>query len=247
LNSFPGDPAYDLSGRRALIFGAAGGIGRASAEVMGSLGAELVLADIAGVDALAVALQTRGVEARAIGCDVRSRGEIEHAVAEAGPIDIMVYLSAVCPWDDWGEPGWDDVFDDVIAVNLRGALTAARAAMPAMTARRWGRIVLVGSLAGKTGGLIAGAHYTASKGGMHAAVKWLAQRGGPDNVLVNGVAPASTATPMMEGKNVDLGRIPLRRMSQPEEIAWPIAFLCSDAASYVCGVVLDVNGGVYMA
>ena len=75
----------------------------------------------------------------------------------------------------------------------------------------------------------------------------MAQRGGPLNILVNGVAPASTATPMMEGRPVDLERIPLRRMSQPEEIAWPTAFLCSDAASYMCGTILDVNGGVYMS
>jgi NAD(P)-dependent dehydrogenase (short-subunit alcohol dehydrogenase family) len=63
---------------------------------------------------------------------------------------------------------------------------------------------------------------------------------------VNGIAPASTMTPMMDGQAVDLQRIPLRRMSRPEEVAWPIAFLCSDAASYVCGAILDVNGGVYM-
>jgi NAD(P)-dependent dehydrogenase (short-subunit alcohol dehydrogenase family) len=162
-------------------------------------------------------------------------------------VDILVYLSAISPWDDdWSEPQWDAVFDDVVSVNLHGAVHAARAVLPGMAARRWGRIVLVGSLAGKTGGLIAGGHYAASKGGLHALVKWLAQRGGPDNVLVNGVAPASTVTPMMQGRPVDLQRIPLRRMSEPSEIAWPIAFLCSEAASYVCGSVLDVNGGVYM-
>ena len=85
------------------------------------------------------------------------------------------------------------------------------------------------------------------KGGLHALVKWLAQRGGPDNVLVNGVAPASTETPMIAGQPVDLSRIPLRRRSQPEEIAWPIAFLCSEAASYITGAMLDVNGGVFMS
>lgn len=239
-------PAFDLSGRTVLIFGAAGGIGRATADVLGSLQARLVLADLTSPDDLAAELGAEGVDARAVACDVRSRAAIESTVAQAGQVDALVYLSAICPWDDWREPGWDAVFNDVIAVNLRGAIDAARAVMPDMAARRWGRIVLVGSLAGKMGGLVASAHYTASKGGLHAAVKWLAQRGGPDNVLVNGVAPASTATPMMEGKAVDLERIPLRRMSEPREIAWPIAFLCSEAASYVCGTTLDVNGGVYM-
>ena len=133
-----------------------------------------------------------------------------------------------------------------MAVNLKAPLQLARAVMPGMAARSGGRIVLVGSVAGRIGGLIAGPHYVASKGGLHALVKWLAQRGGPQNVLVNGVAPASTDPAMTAGQPVDLTRIPLRRKSRPDEIAWPIAFLCSPAASYICGTVLDVNGGVAM-
>jgi NAD(P)-dependent dehydrogenase (short-subunit alcohol dehydrogenase family) len=116
-----------------------------------------------------------------------------------------------------------------------------------MIERRHGRIVLVGSLAGRMGGLIAGPHYVASKGGLHALVKWLARQAGPHAVLVNGIAPASVETPMMRERPVDLQRIPLGRMATAEEVAWPIAFLCSPAASYICGTILDVNGGVYMA
>jgi NAD(P)-dependent dehydrogenase (short-subunit alcohol dehydrogenase family) len=134
-----------------------------------------------------------------------------------------------------------------MAVNVLGPIHAARAFLPGMIERRRGRIVLVGSVAGRMGGLIAGPHYVASKGGVHALVKWLARQAGPFNVLVNGVAPASVETPLMQGQPVDLTRIPLGRMAQAEEVAGPIAFLCSGAASYVCGVVLDVNGGVYMA
>ncbi len=109
-----------------------------------------------------------------------------------------------------------------------------------------GAHVFVGSLAGRTGGLIAGPHYVASKGGVHAFVKWLARRAAPHGVLVNGVAPASVETAMMTDRPVDLARIPLARKASPEEVAWPIAFLCSAAASYICGAVLDVNGGVHM-
>ena len=71
--------------------------------------------------------------------------------------------------------------------------------------------------------------------------------GGNENASPGGIAPASVETPMMDARPVDLGRIPLGRMAQPEEVAWPIAFLCSPAASYICGAVLDVNGGLYMA
>jgi NAD(P)-dependent dehydrogenase (short-subunit alcohol dehydrogenase family) len=241
------DNLFDLSGRVAAIFGAGGGIGRAAAAILGKQGARLLLADRAAPEDLAHDLRRQGMAARAVAADMRSRRDVEAAVAAEERIDILVYLSAISPWDDdWRNTEWDAVFDDVIAVNLHGAVHAARAVMPGMAARRWGRIVLVGSLAGKTGGLIAGGHYAASKGGLHALVKWLAQRGGPDNVIVNGVAPASTITPMMEGRPVDTTRIPLRRMSEPREIAGPIAFLSSEAASYVCGTVLDVNGGVFM-
>ena len=238
---------FNLAGRTVLIIGAAGGIGQATARVLGALGATLVLADQASPEVLAAELAFDGRTVRAFQCDAASRQGIEDVVSATGVVDALIYLAAICPWDDWQEPGWDNAFDHVVAVNLRGAIDAARAAMPGMIERGWGRIVLVGSLAGKTGGLIASAHYVASKGGLHALVKWLAQRAGPSNVLVNGIAPASTVTPMMAGQRVDLERIPLRRMARPEEIAWPIAFLCSDAASYVCGAVLDVNGGVHMA
>jgi 3-oxoacyl-[acyl-carrier protein] reductase len=238
---------FNLRDRRALLIGAGGGIGQATARAFGDLGAEVLLMDKAAPSELAGELSAAGIAARALSADVSSTGALESALAGIGIIDILVYLAGISPWDDWSTPEFENRFDEVIAVNLRGAAMAARALMPGMIERRSGRIVLVGSLAGKTGGLIAGAHYAASKGGLHALVKWLAQRGAPYNVLVNGVAPASTATPMMTGRSVDLDRIPLRRMSRPEEIAGPIAFLCSPAASYVCGTVLDVNGGVYMA
>ena len=233
---------FDLSGKRALIVGAGGGIGQATAAVFAALGAELVLVDRTAPDDLAARIGTE----QAIACDLLDDVAADRMIDGVGPIDILVYLAALCPFDDWTAPGWDDVFDQVIDVNLRAPVRLVRSLMPGMAERKYGRIVLVGSVAGKMGGLIAGAHYVASKGGLHALVKWLAQRGGPDNVLVNGVAPASAETPMIEGQPVDLARIPLRRKAGADEVAWPIAFLASDAASYVCGAVLDVNGGVYM-
>ena len=99
----------------------------------------------------------------------------------------------------------------------------------------------------KLGGLPKSSLDVASKGGVHALIKWLARQAAPYNVLVNGVAPASVETPLMQGQPVDLARIPLGRMARAEEVAGPIAFLCSAAASYICGAVLDVNGGVHMA
>jgi NAD(P)-dependent dehydrogenase (short-subunit alcohol dehydrogenase family) len=86
----------------------------------------------------------------------------------------------------------------------------------------------------------------ASKGGLHALIKWLAKRGGPYGVLVNGIAPGAIDTAMTRGQPIDPAHIPLGRRGNAEEVAWPIAFLCSAAAGYITGTVLDVNGGLYM-
>jgi NAD(P)-dependent dehydrogenase (short-subunit alcohol dehydrogenase family) len=231
--------AFDLAGQLIVVTGAASGIGAATARVCASLGAMVVAVDAAPIRA------GTGV-AEAVRLDVRDRAAVEALAARQGAVDALVVSAAICPFDDWQDEGWDAVLDRVLDVNVKGAIHCARAFMPGMMARGSGRMVLVGSLAGKTGGLIASAHYPASKGGLHALVRWLAQRGGPAGVQVNGVAPASIETPMMAGRPVDLGRIPLRRMGSAAEVAWPIAFLCSGAASYVCGTVLDVNGGVWM-
>lgn len=238
--------AFDLSGQRILITGAAGGIGETTARVCASLGAALLLVDQRPSVGLAQELQEAGGDAQAFQCDVTSRSEVEALAASTGPVDALVLAAGICPWDDWQEPAWDEVFDEVIAVNLHGPIHCARAWLPGMIERRRGRMVLVGSVAGRIGGLVASAHYVASKGGLHALVKWLAKRGAPHGVLVNGIAPGPIETEMTRGQTFDLSRIPLGRMGVADEIAWPIAFLCSPAANYVTGTVLDVNGGLYM-
>jgi NAD(P)-dependent dehydrogenase (short-subunit alcohol dehydrogenase family) len=234
---------FSLAGRRILVAGAASGIGAATARVCAGLGAEMILADIADASRLVQEIP----QAIAYRADISSRSEVERLLEAIGPLDAVVANAAICPWDDWLDDNWDESFARVMQVNVLGTIHLARAALPRLAARGNGRMVLVGSVAGRMGGLIAGPHYVASKGGVHALVRWLARRAAPMGVLVNGVAPASIVTPLMRGRSVDIERIPLGRMGQPAEVAWPIAFLCSDAASYICGVVLDVNGGVFMA
>ena len=239
---------FDLTGQRILVTGAARGIGAATATLCASLGAELILVDVESSAAVIESIRSAGGIAHGHGADAGRRTDMERLAREVGPVDALVLNAALCPWDeDWLAPGWDASFERGTAVNVLGPIHAARAFLPGMMERRRGRIVLVGSLAGRMGGLIAGPHYVASKGAVHALVKWLARQAAPHNVLVNGVAPASVDTPLMQGQPVDLARIPLGRMARAEEVAGPIAFLCSAAASYVCGAVLDVNGGVYMA
>ncbi len=239
--------AFDLTGKRILVTGAASGIGAATAQVCAAMGAMVMLADIADCGSVAERIEEDSGRAEAYHCDVVDREKVEALVASLLPLDALVVSSAICPWDNWEDDGWDETFQRVISVDLLGPIHLSRAVLPHMMARGGGRIVLVGSLAGRSGGLIASPHYVSAKGGMHALVRWLARQGAPGGVLVNGVAPASVRTPMMQGQPVDLTRVPLGRMAEPEEVAWPIAFLCSRAASFVTGVILDINGGVLMA
>ena len=241
------ETGFDLSGQRILITGAAGGIGAMTARVCASLGAAVLLVDQRPTEALAQQHGETGADAAAYVCDVTRRDEVEAVAASAGAVDALVLGAGICPWDDWEEPGWDEVFERVMAVNLLGPIHFARAYLPVMIQRGHGRMVLIGSVAGRMGGLVASAHYVASKGGLHAVVKWLAKRGAPHGVLVNGIAPGSIETEMTRDQLLDPAVIPLGRKGQAEEVAWPIAFLCAPAASYITGAVLDVNGGVYVS
>jgi NAD(P)-dependent dehydrogenase (short-subunit alcohol dehydrogenase family) len=239
-------PPFDLTGKRILITGGASGIGAATARLCASLGATPIIADLQDGTPVQAEIVAAGGNAEVLTCDVTDRAQVEHAVATSGRIDGLVACSAICPWDDWNVPDWDDIFLRTSDINVRGTLLCVRAVLPGMIERGDGRIVLISSVAGQMGGLLSGPHYVASKGAINALVKWLARRGAPYNVLVNGVAPGVTQTPMIDGQSANLAAIPLRRLATPEEIAAPIAFLLSPASSYVCGLMLDVNGGVYM-
>ncbi|AUA56143.1 3-oxoacyl-[acyl-carrier-protein] reductase FabG [Achromobacter spanius] len=235
-----------LEGKTILITGAAGGIGSATARVCAEQGASLVLADRDAPEPLAAELRARNVPARAVAFDVTDRAATEAAIAGIDRLDALVANAGYCPWDDWNAEGWDQVFHQVIDINLLGVMHLTRAALAKMAGQGCGRMVLVSSVAARMGGLAASPHYVAAKGGTHAFVKWLARKAAESGVNVNSVAPGATDTGMTHGAALDTNKIPLRRMAQPREIALPIAFLCSDGASYLCGATLDVNGGVYM-
>jgi len=238
---------FALEGDTILILGAASGIGASTAAACATLGAKLILADVAGAAPIAEKLRSEGRAATVAACDVTDRAAVERLLAEAGVIDAMIVCSGICPFDDWMAADWDEVYERTNAVNVKGTVNCVRAALPPMMERGRGRIVLVGSLAGRTGGLLSGPHYVASKGAIGALVRWFARIGAPRNVLVNGVAPGPVNTGMIAGRSLNLASIPLGRIADPEELAGPIAFLCSPAASYICGAMLDVNGGVYMS
>jgi NAD(P)-dependent dehydrogenase (short-subunit alcohol dehydrogenase family) len=218
-------------------------------------GARLVLADIVSRDETAERVGDVGRDAEIYSLDMSRRLLVDEMAAKVGPIYGLIDTAAIAPFDDWMADDWmaddwmaDDweaSLDRVIAVNVKGPINVTRAFFPGMIARREGRIVLCGSVAGWMGGVRSGPHYAFSKGGLHAFLRWLSRQGAPHNVLVNGIAPGPVDTAMTKGQGYDPKQYPLGRMAAPEEVAAAALYLCSASAGYFSGAFLDINGGIY--
>lgn len=233
---------FSLAGKKFIVTGALGGIGKATSHALLTQGASVVLCDRLAADGGWV--ETLGAGASSAVCDVTDRQSVARLHNDHPDVDGLVLAAGILPFDDWMDEQWDTSFDRVMAVNVRGGINLARAYFPGMCDRRSGRIVFVGSASGRMGGMQAGPHYAASKGAVHSLVRWFSQRAAPAGVCVNGIAPGSIATEMLAGRQFDDARVPMGRMGTADEIAWPIAFLCSAAAGYMNGAVMDVNGGL---
>jgi NAD(P)-dependent dehydrogenase (short-subunit alcohol dehydrogenase family) len=238
---------FDLSGMRIAISGAGGGIGSETARLVATMGADVMLADLQAPGPLADYLRGQARKATASSLDVTDRAAVEAWAKSCGAVDALIDCAAICPFDDWTDDGWDDVAARVFNINLQGPINLCRAFMPAMIDLKAGKIALIGSIAGRLGGVRAAPHYVMSKGGIHAYVRWLAKKGAPHNVVVNAVAPGPVATPMTQGENFGPENFPMKRMAAAAEIAGPLAFLVSPAANYVSGAVLDVNGAMHFS
>jgi 3-oxoacyl-[acyl-carrier protein] reductase len=247
MAQYPIPAAISMQGKRALITGAASGIGRATALVLADLGASLLLCDRAQLDDVRDQVRSRGNECDAVQGDLIEDGFIADLLGR-GRLHAIAHCAGIlerAPWDE--DPNWSQRFHRMMDVNVRLPLELTGKGIEHMAAHGGGNIVLVGSVAGKTGGtsLNTPPDYSASKGAVHAIVKWMSRRGITRGVRVNAVAPGPVQTAMTTGNNMG-PQLPLGRMGQPEELAWPIAFLCTDAASYMSGAILDVNGGAFV-
>ncbi len=240
---------YDLTGMRILLTGASGRIGQATARLCAELGADLVLADRLPAVGLLEDLRVDGHEHVFVACDLGSRREIERLCDAVGEIDAAVLDAAVLPGSDPDDETWSDDLEFTLDVNVRAPAHLARKLISAMKARGRGRLVLIGSDATGIGGRCTNAPLQDAGPipALHTMVRSLA-RGAAPQVGVNGLALGSSAVSMLaDVDELASGKMPVTRLARPEEIAWPIAFLCSPGASFVRGAVLDVSGGVTSA
>ena len=245
-----------LQGRVALVTGSGSGIGAATAQALATDGACVVVADVALDLAQAVAdkIRQQGGRALPVHLDVTSPESVREMMKvvhqELGPVHILVNNAGVCPATPLPDISLEE-WNQVLAVNLTGTFLCAQAVLPDMIAVKWGRIVNISSLAGQVGGTIVGAHYVASKGGMLAFTKTLALIGAPHGITANAIAPGTVDTPMVEKFAADVreklfGAAVIQRPAQADEIAAGVLYLVSEAAGYVTGQTLNINGGAFM-
>ena len=243
-----------LRGKVAVVTGSGSGIGRAIALQLAQDGAVLSVWDLNQEGAERTVAMIEKAGGRAIGCaiDASAERDIAEAVtrtrAELGPVTILVNnagITGFCAFLDIAVEAWDRM----IQVNLRGPFLCTRAVLPDMLAAGWGRIVNISSSSAQTGAR-AMAHYAASKGGVIGFTKALAIELAAKGITVNNIPPGFVDTPMLRGSPIDIEAAaavaPMKRPGKPEDIAAACSYLVSEAANYVTGHTLSVNGGRYL-
>ncbi|MGI9862450.1 3-oxoacyl-ACP reductase family protein [Moorella naiadis] len=243
-----------LAGKVAIITGAARGIGREMAARFVNQGARVVVADLYNAAETAGELsnetQTLGLTVDV--AKVRSINEmVDITIKTFGKVDILVNNAGICPTTPLGEIT-EEEWDKVLAVNLKSAFFCTQAVAEVMKGQQYGRIINISSFAGRAGGIAPGCHYSASKAGIIGLTKALARILAPYNITVNAIAPGTLASEMTknfpEAKMEEiLAGIPLRKLGQPWYIAEMAVYLASEAAEWITGTTIDINGGMYMA
>lgn len=226
-----------FDGRVALVTGARRGIGRAIAERLSDLGAAVAVGDLEVPDIPGLT---------GVPLDVTDEASVEAAFTsveeQLGAVEILVLNAGIFriePFEQTTLESWSAS----MAVNLTGAFLCARRALPAMRENGYGRLVALGSSAGKTGGAKDVAAYGASKAGVMALMKAIASEYAPFGITANALAPSLIDTDMIAGMPDMHTRVPVGRLGRPEEVADLVAFLASEHAGFITGEVTDINGG----
>jgi len=249
----------DLTGKTALITGASSGIGAAAAAVFADLGARVAIGyhnNEKGANEVVAAVTAAGGKIIAIKGDVRKTADIraifERTTAEFGPVDILVNNAGSLVERQRLLQITEERWDEIMNLNLKSAMLCSQIGAPSMIERKSGAIINIVAIAGRNGGGPGAMAYATAKGGLITFTKGLARELAPHGIRVNGVSPGVIDTPFHEVfstpetiKNFVAG-IPMGRVGTSLECATAIAFLASDAAGYIAGETLEVNGAQLM-
>lgn len=252
-----------MSNRVAFVTGGAQGIGQGISETLGANGFRVAIADlnIEAAQATAESIKGNGGTAFAVEANVTDTASVQAAVKsvteELGAIEVAVNNAG---WDDFMKfvDTTEDFWDRILDINFKGALRVIQTVVPGMIERNWGRVINIGSDAGRVGSSLE-AVYSGAKGGIIAFTKTLAREVATKGVTANTVCPGPTDTPALRnfannsGQDADkvisgmTRAVPMRRLAQPSDVATAVAFFASDATDYITGQTLSVSGGLTMA
>jgi 3-oxoacyl-[acyl-carrier protein] reductase len=243
-----------INGQVAIVTGGGKGIGQAICVTLSGKGAIVIIADKDVKAADETAAMISDGQSCAIELDVASEESILKLYAlvkeRFGRLDILVNNAGIfkaTPILEITTVEWDIIQ----AINLRGAFLMSREALRMMQTQHSGRIINIASLSAKTGGIAAGAHYSASKAGLVCFTKSLAMQAAPYDICVNGITPGFIETALTQAWGDEVNaklteRIPLKKFGQPQDVAETVAFLASQRGRYITGEIIDVNGGLWM-
>ena len=245
------------SPRVALVTGAGSGIGLAIARQFVQDGITTVMLDRSPeIRQIASGI---GARAHAIVCDVADEAQIRAAVRlveqDHGRCDILVNNAGIHPKREGGKFMIEQIpmaqWQEVLAINLTAPFLFCQLVMPLMRRHQWGRVINISSRGGRTASPVASAHYAATKSGLLGFTRTAALEGAADGITANCVAPGPILSAMTAGSSPEVRaaftrNVPLGRYGEPEEIATSVAFLASDASSFITGAIFDINGGTYM-
>ena len=243
---------FDLEGKKALITGASGGIGKEIAKVLIEHNAEICISG-RNHEELNALKKSLGKKCHVVTCDLSKKDEIIELIKKAdefmGYIDILVNNAGITK-DNIFLRMSENEWEDVLNVNLNSTFNILKLITKGMVKRKYGRIINISSVVGVTGG--AGqVNYSASKAGLIGLTKSLSQEIATRNITVNCIAPGFIETPMTEKlddkrKDAILNSIPMNRIGNPKDLSSAIIFLASKESSYITGQTLHINGGLYM-